>query len=176
MRRLIMSAGLVAAVIGCAAVALGNDQTDIRAVYAKFSGAMKSKNPAAIMGLVMPDFKEIRINGKVIQGKEAEKALRDRFANTTRVDESTYTPDTITVTGNKAIVWSSYKIKAEIVDRDGKMGAKGKKHIMADNGRSREKLVKTAKGWKIQETHPLKQNPTIDGAPAFRMGPPQRRS
>jgi ketosteroid isomerase-like protein len=153
-----------------ASAALADDQSDVRAAYTKFGNAMKARDAKAVLSLATPDFKEVRVNGKTVQGKEAEQQLKDQLASTTRVDDATIKLDSITVTQNRAVVWTSYSYRAEVVDKDGKMGPKGAKHIYADSGKTRDILVKSPKGWVFSERKTLKWNPTMDGQSTFHMG------
>jgi ketosteroid isomerase-like protein len=167
----ILLRALVAAACAISSIpATADDQADIKQMYSKLNAAMKAKDVDKVLALTTPDFKESKINGKVVPAKEAAQAMRARFSATTRVDDATIKPDSITVTGDKAVVWTSYTMKAQLVDKEGKMGPKGAKHEMADAGKTRDILVRTPKGWRFSETKTLKQAPTMDGKSTYRMG------
>jgi ketosteroid isomerase-like protein len=175
MKRILLEACVVVFCCGFAAGARGDDRGEITALYQKLSSSMKAKDAKGIIALVTPDFKEVRVNKQELKGKQAEDALRKRYSSMKSVSVATVKPDSITVTGNKALIWTSYSLSAEIVDTAGTMGTKGQKHIMADNGKTRDHLVKTAKGWRFQQIDMLKQAPTLDGRSMYQMGPRGRR-
>src|SRR5262249_30564289 len=154
-----------------AVVVRADDRAEITALFAKMSAAMKSRNVDAMMGMMTPDYKKTRINGKEIDYKGTEKELRAIYGPMKSVSQAEIKPDEIRITGNTAFMWTKYSLAAETVDTEGKFGQKGAKHTFADTGQTREWLVKTPKGWRFQKSEMLKENPTVDGQSTHRMGP-----
>jgi ketosteroid isomerase-like protein len=175
MRRILVVTIVIALCLAHCTRAKADDNADITALYTKMSAAMKAKNAAAIMAMVTPDFKRMKINGMELNAKEAEKDLRARYANTKTVSDATIKPDSIRITGTKAMVWTSYTTRSEVVDKEGTYGAKGQKHQFADKGQTRDWLIKTPKGWKFYLSEAKMEAPTMDGQSTRRMGPSPRR-
>ena len=148
-----------------------DDKAEITALYKKLSAAMKSNNVDGYLALVTPDFKEVKITHKELKGKEAEKELRARFSAIKTVTQAEIKADSVTMTGNTAKTWTTYSFSADVIDKEGKNGPKGAKNVMAVNGKTRDTLVKTAKGWRFQQSDILKRAPTMDGQSTYRMGP-----
>ncbi len=165
----VMFAGAFCLVHGVSARA--DDKAEITALFQKLSAATKAKSADAYLALVTPDYKEIRINGDEIQGKQAEQAIRARFAQMKSVSVAKVVPGEMRITASTAFMWSEFSISAEIVDKDGLYGTKGQKHLFADTGKTRYWLIKTPKGWRFQKSEVLKENPTVDGQSTHRMGP-----
>ena len=178
-RRLIKQQLLVMiGVLLCLAPAIcahADDRSEITALFGKMSAAMKSRNVDAMMALLTPDYKKTKINGKDLNLKDAEKEFRSFYGSMKSVSIAEVKPDEIRLNGTTAFTWTQYSISAEIVDNEGKMGPRGAKHAYVDNGKTREWLLKTPKGWRFQRSEMLKENPTVDGQSTHRMGPGSRR-
>lgn len=160
---------LFACVAACflATVAIADDASDIKKLYAQLSSGFKSKNVDAVLATGTADYKSKGMDGKVKSREEVKQELQMMFTVLTSVDKVAITPTKITVNGKNATVATTYVFEGKSKDeKDPK-----KIHTLKMTGEGKDTLVKTSTGWRFSMSHDTKQEMWMDGK-KMDMSPP----
>jgi hypothetical protein len=145
-------------------VAKADDKKDIEALYARLSKYIKDNKSDAILDLETPDFKAKTIDGKTKTGKELAEQMKMEGAHE-KVKKFDIKIASMKIRGKSASVDTTFDVISEIVDAEGMMGPKGKKHKMSGTGAIHNELVKTKDGWKCKALEEKAMKMTMDGKP-----------
>ncbi len=166
------AAGLTIAISGVGARA--DDRSEIDALYAKLTAALKNKTPEAITALEAPGFTSTSA-GKTINGKQLLEQMKQRNATSGPIKDVSVSVKKADIKGKSAKVVSDFSYTVEVVDKDGHMGAKGGTHEMSMSGLVKNDLVKTYGGWKFLTMQQGAGKMLVDGKPVGPAPPGTRK-
>ena len=160
------AAALLIAISGVQARA--DDRSEIDALYAKLTTALKNKTPEAVLPLEAPGFTSTSA-GKKINGQQLLEQMKMRNATTGPIKDVSVAVKKADIKGKTAKVVTDFAYTVEVVDKDGHMGPKGGTHEMSMSGLVKNDLVKTTGGWKFLTMQQGSGKMLVDGKP---VGPP----
>ncbi|HEV2473456.1 MAG TPA: nuclear transport factor 2 family protein [Chthonomonadales bacterium] len=162
---------LVSVLVGAVAAARADGHAvrkTLNALYADQFRAMEHKDLKGAMADVTGDFTFVYPGHGTINRKQAETEMRILFASEESA-KMTYVLDSVQVHGSSAVVVITEAGSFLGKDLEGRLGARGKVHRIADKSRSRDEWIKTSGGWKCRKSTVLSDRMTVDGKPFQRQ-------
>ncbi|MHB2019258.1 MAG: nuclear transport factor 2 family protein [Candidatus Xenobia bacterium] len=133
------------------------DEAALRAQYAIYSNAYKTKHVQDIMNLTTPDYTSKIGNGKVLQRDEFEHVMESQVKTAT---SEALNVDHVTVRGNSATT-----VIRETVVNDLKSPLTDEKAIVQSTCMCREQWVRTPAGWRLKHSETLSESYLLNGKP-----------
>lgn len=142
--------------------ARADDKQEIRDLYAKLRLAIMGKLPEGVLGLQTPDFHSKGLDGKPAGPKDLVRQMKlpEEDVSQSRMDLLIYK---FNITPPTAVVPFRYYFSLVVVDRAGKLGAKGRRHSLSTTGLIHCDLVKTPVGWKFKSMESQTGSYRVDG-------------
>lgn len=158
-------AAAVAALICGTTIARADDaavKKELTALFGKFAAAFKKKDVKTALSFFAPDY-TAKEGGRTVTRAQVEAQMNLAMANLKSVDKLTWDIQKLAVKGNVATVEALEMMSATVVDTLGQMGPKGQTHKLKDVERTRDRFVKTPKGWLLKSSQTLSAEITVDG-------------
>lgn len=146
------------------AISLAGDKEQITGLYRTLEKAIKAKDLKTIRWTATPDLKWKNTDGRVQTLDELMMQLKQQFAMTQKITTCMFKVEDWKIMGNKAVVWSSFKIAGDVKGEDMKV------HKVVNWGKSKDYFRKTKDGWKCYMVEEIKEEATWDGKPMPMMG------
>ena len=157
-RRAILS--IIGAAVLCAVLpAAADTKSEINQAYEVVKKAFLTGNVKLLNSVATPDFTYKHEDGRVDKLEKMNAEMAQMYAMGMKVTKFVYKIEKIQLKGNTAVVTSTGISEMKMKTPDGKTST------MADKSRTKDTLVKTAKGWKFKNVTVLKSDMTMDGKP-----------
>ncbi len=143
---------------------------ELESRYAEFVQAYLRKDVQALPNYMTSDFQARQREGGTANRQETIATLQRAFGSVNQVRKSNVTVEKVSLRGNDATTTARVQFDGTITDRNGKGHA-----LVADN-QYRDTWTRTADGWKIRRSEPLRLRVTLDGKPLNRPGRPAGRA
>jgi ketosteroid isomerase-like protein len=153
------------ALTGVSGVARADDATvkkELNALFGKFAAAFKKKDVKTAMSFFAPDYTATE-GGRTLTRAQVEAQTTEAMARLKSVDALAWDIQKLTTKGNEATTEALETMSATILDSQGQMGPKGETHKIKDVERTRDRFVKSPKGWLLKHSETLSAEITIDG-------------
>ena len=153
---------IVLILLGAAGIALHLRKPDARkeleARIARDTGAIEQKDLNTLMEGVAPNVTFKNLEGKVYDYKAIEENYRKSFDQFASLKVNS-TLETLTQDGDKATIEISQTVSGRLRSK------KNKTHKVVDTSRTRNVMLRTEQGWKVQSGEVLSRTVTVDGKP-----------
>ena len=146
--------------IAIAGSARADDKSQINAVYTTLTNAMRTKDAAAIKSLEGPSFTEKDNQGKTYTKVESNQMMRQQFEMVKSMIKFSLKVTGLKISGKTAAATTEFTMKGKM-----KLPTDGNVHDVSITGSTKDKLVKSSKGWQFLSSEDLKQTMTVDGKP-----------
>jgi hypothetical protein len=132
-----------------------NDDTAVRATYAKLVHAMKSKNTSELKALYAPGYTETAL-GKTMTVDQVISQYKMMFTIIKTYAVFDVKVTSVKVAGKNATASTTYRFVGNVAQQ-------GQTHKLILTGKTSDKLVKTGKGWLFQSEVDHDSEATMDG-------------
>ncbi len=140
-----------------------DDESDIRALYAKMDKAYNEKDIASFMAGISKNYVWHDWKGHVQSSKDMESDMKKEFANRVTCDDHV-TIDSIDIKGSRATVVSTVKFDETYME-------KGVRSRFSGTETAKDILMKTADGWIIDRSYNLNLDMNNNGTRIKREAP-----
>jgi ketosteroid isomerase-like protein len=135
---------------------------ELNALFGNFAAAFRKKDVKTAMSFFAPDYTATE-GGRTLTRAQVEAQTAMAMSRLKSVDALSWNIQKLTVKGSTATTVALESMTATIVDTEGQMGPKGQTHKIKDVERTRDRFVKTSKGWLLKHSETLSADITIDG-------------
>lgn len=168
--RFMYKLGLIATLLVAAGTFSRANDTAVRQAieeqYAKFNRAIKSKNIEAFAEPYAPGYTSRGPDGKTMTQKQEVDGWNQDMKEFTTVSRADSTIEKLVVNGTHAVATVRIQLDTQLIDRRGRFGPKGRKHVVKYDAHEINTWSKTAKGWRIKQSELQPgEKETVDGKP-----------
>jgi hypothetical protein len=154
---------IATAALALSTMAKADDTSEIKALYTKLTGAMKSTNYQAsktvLDSITTPDFTYYGAKGDKQSETQMLGELKMQIEMTKHVIACTFTPSGIKVMGNKATANATSFWQGRVMWMD------KKEHTITSKSTSTNDIVKVGGKWKFSAVHTKTETMALDGKP-----------
>ena len=144
------------------------DRKEIEGDYTRYAKAMKQQDAKPLFALMTEDATFREDGGKITPRSEMEAAMKQAFATMTLTEFAPKITKWVW-RDNAALLDITVKSAARVKSSDGKT------HLVAYVSKSRDKWVKQANVWRLQQVEAVTETMTRDGKPVTMPAPPPKK-